>query len=139
MEAATCDTVMTVATPTTYFVNKLYNDQLQDVSESVNLVNAGAQVIQSPILCSDIRREVISVPEILLHKWNDASAVTTDLICVDQHHEGVSLAAGIFLVDKKIMDQFWSVGDEVFKVPAANEFRHASVFHKKKALKFENR
>lgn len=57
-------------TPTTHFVNKLHNDQLQNVSESVNLVNAGAQVIQSAILRDDIGGKVISVSEILLHKWN---------------------------------------------------------------------
>lgn len=68
-----------------------------------------------------------------------ASTGTTDLICVDQHHEGVSLAAGIFLVDKKIMDQLWSVGDEVFEVPAANEFYRLFVFHKKKAFKNLNK
>lgn len=55
-------------TPTTHFVNKLHNDQLQNVSESVNLVNAGAQVIQSPVLRDDISGKVISVSEILLHK-----------------------------------------------------------------------
>lgn len=58
-------------TPTTYFVNELHNDQLQNVSESVNLVNAGAQVIQSPILCGDTSRRVISVSETLLYKGRD--------------------------------------------------------------------
>lgn len=57
-------------TPTTYFVNKLHNDQLQNVSKSVNLVNAGAQVIQSPILRNDISGKVINRSEILLHRWN---------------------------------------------------------------------
>lgn len=57
-------------TPTTYFVNELHDDQLQNVSESVNLVDAGAQVIQSSILRGADRRKVIRVPEILVHKWN---------------------------------------------------------------------
>lgn len=36
---------------------------------------------------------------------------------MNQHHESVSLTAGIFLIDKEIMDQLWSIGDEMFKVP----------------------
>lgn len=36
---------------------------------------------------------------------------------MNQHHECISLAAGIFLIDKKIMDQLWSIGDEIFKIP----------------------
>lgn len=42
---------------------------------------------------------------------------STDLICMNQHHECISLAAGIFLIDKKIMDQLWSIRDEIFKIP----------------------
>lgn len=37
-------------TKNTNFVNQLHNDQLENVPESVNLVNAGAQVVQSSIL-----------------------------------------------------------------------------------------
>lgn len=47
---------------------------------------------------------------------------------MDQHHEGVSLAAGIFLIDEEIVDQLWSVGDEVLKVPVDKEFYHVLVF-----------
>lgn len=36
---------------------------------------------------------------------------------MNQHHEGISLTAGIFFIDKKIMDQLWSIWDEMFKVP----------------------
>lgn len=39
---------------------------------------------------------------------------------MNQHHESVSLTAGIFLVDQKIMDQLWSVWDQMFKVPETN-------------------
>lgn len=52
----------------------------------------------------------------------------TDLIGVDQHHESISLTAGIFLIDKKIMDQFWSIWDEVFKVPVTNKFPQLIVY-----------
>lgn len=45
----------------------------------------------------------------------------TDLIGVNQHHESISLTAGIFLVDKKIMNQLWRIWDEMFKVPEANK------------------
>lgn len=45
----------------------------------------------------------------------------TDLICMNQHHESISLTAGIFLIDKKIMDQLGSIWDEMFKVPETNE------------------
>lgn len=45
---------------------------------------------------------------------------------MNQHHESISLAAGIFLIDKKIMDQLWSVWDEMFKVPTTNKY-HQSV------------
>lgn len=41
---------------------------------------------------------------------------------MNQHHESISLAAGIFLIDKKIMDQLWSVWDEMFKVPKTNKY-----------------
>lgn len=40
---------------------------------------------------------------------------------MNQHHEGISLTAGIFLIDKEIMDQLWSVWDEMFKVPEQQE------------------
>lgn len=40
---------------------------------------------------------------------------------MDQHHERISLAAGIFLIDKKIMNQLWSIWDELFKVPTRNK------------------
>lgn len=67
MEAATgLAGVSRQSTATTYFVNKLHNDELQDVSEGVDLVDAGAQVIQSPILCGNTRRKGIS--EMLLHR-----------------------------------------------------------------------
>lgn len=46
---------------------------------------------------------------------------STHLICMNQHHEGISLAACIFLIHQKIMDQLWSVGDEVVKVPNPNK------------------
>lgn len=38
------------STYATYFVNELDNDQLEDVSEGVNLVNTSAEVVQSSIL-----------------------------------------------------------------------------------------
>lgn len=34
----------------THFVNQLHNNQLEDVSKSVNLVNTCAEVVQSSIL-----------------------------------------------------------------------------------------
>lgn len=37
-------------TKNTDFVNQLHDDQLENVPESVNLVDTGAQVIQSSIL-----------------------------------------------------------------------------------------
>lgn len=36
---------------------------------------------------------------------------------MNQHHESISLTAGIFLIDQEIMDQLWSIWDEMFKVP----------------------
>lgn len=44
----------------------------------------------------------------------------TDLICVNEHHERISLTAGIFLIDKKIMDQLWSIWYEMLKIPETN-------------------
>ena len=41
----------------------------------------------------------------------------TDLIGMNQHHESISLTAGVFLIDEKIMDQLRSIWDEVLKVP----------------------
>lgn len=35
---------------------------------------------------------------------------------MNQHHESVSLTAGVFLVDEEIVDQLWSIRDEVLKV-----------------------
>lgn len=36
---------------------------------------------------------------------------------MNQHHESISLTAGIFFIDQEIMDQLWSIWDEMFKVP----------------------
>lgn len=44
---------------------------------------------------------------------------------MNQHHESISLTAGIFLIDKKIMDQLWSVWDEMFKVPKTRKYHIA--------------
>lgn len=41
----------------------------------------------------------------------------TDLIGMNQHHESISLTAGVFLIDEKIMDQLRSIWDEMLKVP----------------------
>lgn len=43
--------------------------------------------------------------------------LATNLICMNQHHESIPLTAGIFLIDKKIMDQLGSVWDEMVKIP----------------------
>lgn len=45
-----CNALITQITAATYFVNQLHDDQLENVPEGVNLVNACAQVIQSSIL-----------------------------------------------------------------------------------------
>lgn len=45
---------------------------------------------------------------------------------MNQHHESISLTAGIFLIDKKIMDQLWSIWDEMFEVPAKKKSLVAS-------------
>lgn len=103
-----------------YFVNQLYNDQLENVPECVNLVNTRAQVIQSSLLL-DVK--------CAMKPWEENSHTcmcadgedSTHLICMNQHHEGISLAACIFLIHQKIMDQLWSVGDEVVKVPNPNK------------------
>lgn len=43
--------------------------------------------------------------------------VTTDLICMNQHHESISLTAGIFLINKEVVDQLWCIRNKVFKIP----------------------
>lgn len=42
---------------------------------------------------------------------------------MNQHHKSVSLTAGILLIDKKIVDQLWSIRDKMLKVPKANKYR----------------
>ena len=54
-------------------------------------------------------------------KQNKRMKCATNLVCMDQHHESISFTAGIFLIDKEIMDQLWSIWDEIFKVPAQNK------------------
>ena len=36
---------------------------------------------------------------------------------MNEHHESISLAAGIFFIHKKIMDQLRGIWDKIFKVP----------------------
>lgn len=36
---------------------------------------------------------------------------------MNQHHESVSLTAGVFLIDEEIVDQLWSVRNQILKVP----------------------
>lgn len=48
---------------------------------------------------------------------------------MDQHHESISLTAGVFLIDKKIMDQLWSVRDEMLKVPETSKGAQLLVLH----------
>lgn len=62
-QVAFCCAIKTNHSLKTYFVNQLHNDQLQNVSKSVDLVNAGAEIIQSSILY-DIDMKMIKV-------WNN--------------------------------------------------------------------
>lgn len=36
---------------------------------------------------------------------------------MNQHHESISLTAGVLFIHQKIMDQLWSVWDEMLKIP----------------------
>lgn len=53
---------------------------------------------------------------------------------MNQHHESISLTAGIFLIDQEIMDQLWSIWDEMFKVPTKQT--ELIVVHDEYSLKF---
>lgn len=53
---------------------------------------------------------------------------------MNQHHESISLTAGIFLIDQEIMDQLWSIWDEMFKVPTKQ--REWVVVHDEYSSKF---
>ena len=68
-------------------VHQLHNDQLEDVAEGVDLVNAAGQVLQCLVL-----------------------------IRMDEHHEGVPLAAGVLLSLKESQHDFRSVRDEEIEV-----------------------
>lgn len=35
---------------------------------------------------------------------------------MDQHHESISLAAGVFLIHQEIMNKLWGIWDQVLKV-----------------------
>ena len=72
----------------TDLVDELHNDQLQDVPKGGDLVDAGAEVVQGPLL-----------------------------VGVDQHHEGVTLAWHVLLTLQEVVHQLGGIGDQVVVVP----------------------
>lgn len=40
---------------------------------------------------------------------------------MNQHHKSVSLATGIFFIHQKVVDQFWSIWDQVIKISGRNK------------------
>ena len=79
-------------------VHQLHNHQLEDVAEGVDLVNAAGQVLQCLVL-----------------------------ICVNEHHEGVPLAAGVLFRLKESQHDFGSVRDEEIEVLVDGEDRQNGV------------
>ncbi len=55
------------------------------------------------------------------------------LICMNQHHKSISLAACVFLIYKKIMNQLRGVWDQMLKVP-----KQTNKVKKKKKKKKKN-
>ena len=71
-----------------HLVDELYDDQLEDVPEGVDLVDAGGEVAECALL-----------------------------VRVDEHHKCVALAWHVLLPLKEVADQFRRVRDQKVKIP----------------------
>ena len=77
----------------TNLVDQLHNDQLQNVSEIVDLIQARCQIVQSSLL-----------------------------VGMEQHEKGISLARHVLLGVQEVGNQFRSVRNQPFEVLVDGEY-----------------
>ena len=82
----------------TNFVNKLDNNELQNVAKRVDLLNAAAQIIESAIL-----------------------------VGVYEHHESVPLARHVLLALEKVSYYFWRVRHQKVEILVDGKYGHDGV------------
>lgn len=81
-----------------YLIDKFNNDQLQNITERIHLLNAAAEVIQSSLL-----------------------------VRMNQHHEGIPLAAHVLLPLQEVGDHLGRVRHQKVEVLVNGEHGHDSI------------
>jgi hypothetical protein len=94
----------------THLVDKLDDDQLQDVTEGVDLFDAAAQVVQCSVL-----------------------------VGVYEHHECIALARHVLFALEKVRNQLWRIGNQKVEILEYREYGHDRIASDVTVFVFETR